>query len=527
MVEETQAVVDGAGVTTKQATTKTFYDAQGQVKEVRLPKPASATGEASDSASKTFTYDSAGNLKVQNIVGQGTTFFVYDNLNRLTQQIAPDPATGDSVNSAGNVVGLATSYAYDWIGSQTKVIDGTTSANTNTTVTGYDRLNHVTSVKDPEPAGDAISPYTTYGYDLYGNVQKENLRLNPDTYFTTTFIYDRLNRKVREYDENNEVTLTDLYAKNPDGSLKLDQKNSDGSLKWKYTGYTYDFAGNMLTLKDASDNVTTFTYDTHDRLLTEKNALGKTQTSTYDSVGRLWQLQDRKGRVRQFQYDNLDRQVSEQWLDASAVNGVSRTIVTTYDTAGNVHSQSDPDSTRTYTYDARGRLLTDSNAGTPGVPTLLLTYGYNDLDNVTSRTQTINGVLAISESYTYDHDNRLIDQSQFGSGLADKKVHYTYNTIGQFATITTSMNPAGSLTAQTVSTATYTYDNPHRLTKLEHTFGTTTLAKYEGQKGKARKGSGLIALEGQTLEKRPDPFLASPFWLLSCFLWSGIGTVVS
>ncbi|MFV0446151.1 MAG: hypothetical protein ACK5Q5_21450, partial [Planctomycetaceae bacterium] len=55
-----------------------------------------------------------------------------------------------------------------------------------------------------------------------------------------------------------------------------------------------------------------------------------------------------------------------------------------YDAVGNLLSAADAASTYTLTYDALDRLVTVDNLGTPSLPRLVLTYGYDVASRLTS-----------------------------------------------------------------------------------------------------------------------------------------------
>src|SRR5262249_9805345 len=91
-----------------------------------------------------------------------------------------------------------------------------------------------------------------------------------------------------------------------------------------------------------------------------------------------------------------------------------RTINTTYNTIGQVESVSDPDSTYTYTYDSIGRLsstdnggqLTSGQTGTPNIPRVVLTNGYDKNGNRTGLAASIGTALDFKNVYAYDDLNR-------------------------------------------------------------------------------------------------------------------------
>src|SRR2546425_850861 len=97
-------------------------------------------------------------------------------------------------------------------------------------------------------------------------------------------------------------------------------------------------------------------------------------TIGYEKAKQVPSINDRNARQRQFTYDPVNRETAEKWLDS--LNNVIRTISFGYDLAGKLTSASDPDSTYAFGYDNGNRLTTVNNSGTPGIPNVILTYGY-------------------------------------------------------------------------------------------------------------------------------------------------------
>ena len=124
------------------------------------------------------------------------------------------------------------------------------------------------------------------------------------------------------------------------------------------------------------------------------------------------------------------------------------------------------------TYDNRVRLKTASNAGTSGVPDVLLTYEYDDIGNVTSVTDSLGG----QNAYVYDALNRAIQIAQSGSSVNDKRVDFAYNNLGQFEAIDRYDDLTG---LQLVARTDYQYDELNRLDRLSHNNGTDDLAFYD------------------------------------------------
>jgi RHS repeat-associated protein len=302
-----------------------------------------------------------------------------------------------------------------------------------TTAYGYDVLDRLIATTDP------LGNTTTQTYDAVGNVLTTTDPLGE----VTKYGYDNNNRLVSTTDPNGDVTKS-----------------------------TYDAAGNLLAVTDPDSNVTSYAYDKLNRLGSDTNPLG-TRSYQYDAVGNLTSSTDRNGRTIQYGYDKLNRQTSETWLDGSGK--AVHTFAYVYDAAGQLTSASDSNSAYQFTYDAAGRATSRSNAGTPGEPAVVMTYGYDAVGNVLSRSDTIEGQAAGTTSFAYDALDRMTQVTQTGPGITDKRVDFAYDAAGELTGITRSSDLAGT---QVVATTGYTYDKAGRLTGLAHGHGTTTLAAY-------------------------------------------------
>ena len=168
-----------------------------------------------------------------------------------------------------------------------------------------------------------------------------------------------------------------------------------------------------------------------------------------------------------------------------------------YDNNGNLGLQKDNIAGRTtkYYYDMQDRLMRYdvSGSGYSGS----IQWGYDDLNNLTTQTHTLNGT-TYTESYSYDDDNRL-------TGITNGNVSstYSYDQLSRMNTlaakynntnvVTTSIgykNPSTTTTSSQVATwqtqtpnynktYTYTYDSRGNITAISDGTNTTTY-EYDG-----------------------------------------------
>ena len=115
--------------------------------------------------------------------------------------------------------------------------------------------------------------------------------------------------------------------------------------------------------------------------------MDRTRTYNYDKMGNLVKSIDRNGREIKYVYDDLNRNTTEIWLDNGG-QGIHQ-FDYVYNAASELISASDSNSSYGYAYDFAGRLISVDNAGTPTVPNVVFTYGYDEANNLTSVTDTI------------------------------------------------------------------------------------------------------------------------------------------
>ncbi len=60
---------------------------------------------------------------------------------------------------------------------------------------------------------------------------------------------------------------------------------------------------------------------------------------------------------------------------------------------------------------------------------------YNNVGNMLSIQDTINGLVSGTNSYSYDGLNRLIQLTQSGNEVREKRVDFAYNAMGQYISL--------------------------------------------------------------------------------------------
>ncbi|MEK6750329.1 MAG: SpvB/TcaC N-terminal domain-containing protein, partial [Pseudomonadota bacterium] len=328
---------------------------------------------------------------------------------------------------------------------------------------------------------DAAGNSTTRTYDALGRLAS----VTEATGDVTTYAYDTF-----DANGNNTQTITDPAGKqNIVVFNTLGQKISDknGDIRGK-NYYSYDANGNLQTQTDSKLQKITYTYDKLDRLYTKTYPNNAVVTNYYDDatvgtyrIGRLWKVTDGSGSTS-FSYDARGRKSQVDKTIRSDNTNYTYTTKSTYDSLDRVVDLTYPDnevvhhtyipqglsklSSTTYgidyltnvTYNAQNNLATQSfgngrvttydyydNASkgptsfrlrgisTPGLSTLPalqnLTFGYDNVGNITSTTDTIK---ANTASYTYDSLNRL-DLASSAATPAFSNDH-SYTNVGSMLT---------------------------------------------------------------------------------------------
>ena len=229
-----------------------------------------------------------------------------------------------------------------------------------------------------------------------------------------------------------------------------------------------------MPIADSVGNTTSYSYDAVNRVTTTTDPLLHSTTFAYNAAGEMTSETDRDGRVRNFGYDAVGRQTSENWLNS--LNQAIYTATYTFDAAGNLSSASDANSSNADSYDAANRLTSVDNLGTPGVPHVVLNYGYDVYNNRTSLSDSLGG----SASYTFDADHQLTGLSLTANRLT-ANAGLSYDAANRLTDVTRNLTSGGkTFTGSDTIQTTFSYDGSNRLTNITHSDATllTTLASY-------------------------------------------------
>jgi YD repeat-containing protein len=375
---------------------RTIYDISGRVQKViqnctestTNPVPPSGNWWECDGSTlndgtwnltTTYGYDARSNKTSETAPNGRLTTFVYDDADRLISRIDNDVASPN-----GPTEDVTTSFHYDDAGRQVAVKAplATTSANAVTRLlyNGEGRLwkeiRNCTDTGTTPPADPATctgagtadadtNVVTEYAYDDRGNktvVTAPDPSASGTQTVTTRYAFDADNRLCRVL-ENATVDLQTLA--DPCSTAVSGTASQNVS-----TRYTYDGAGNLVSMIDGRGKTTTYGYDAAGRMTSLTDANGKTVTYGYDALGR---------RIRQSNRVDPPLSNSVTWTHDGAGRLLTRTaagaatVTYTYDDNGNQLSASDGTRTITTTYDRPNRPLSVSVSNDAGAGT---TYSY-------------------------------------------------------------------------------------------------------------------------------------------------------
>lgn len=452
----------------------------------------------------TFTYDDHGNMLTEtDAAGRGSTF-TYDAFNKVTSATDPLGRTTSGVyDSQGNLTGFTNpagqtaTLSYDVHGRIVELTD----FNGNRTVYEYTAgMAPPTRIINPD---GTIREYVYLWNGQIVSITDENGEVQSNT-------YDHNGRLLTETDPQGNTTSYTynghlLISKTcPLGNITTyayDNANRIISQTDHLGGvatFTFDGNGNRLSITDPAGNTTRFAYDTMNRLAMKTDQLNRNTLYTYDPTGNLIELLDRNNRRRTFTYDALNQRVQEVWL-----NGVSTVNVIDFghDAVGNQSYVADHNSTLFFTYDAVNNLLGADNTGTPGLPSVELTYSYDGNGNRIS----VEDNLGVGVNSVYDSRNRLITRTWQGTGMVDPvRVDVAYNALGNRSSLDRFTNNFG---LDPVGSSAFSYDGLGRLTGLTHESinggGSFVVAGY----GYTYNAAGLLTFEvhhGQTFDYSYD-----------------------
>lgn len=437
------------------AVTHTFYDALGAPTKVEYPNGKNATTLNTFFGKPYQTKDETG---LYNHVA-------YDVAGR------PVKAISSALSTPNETTDPVTLKAYDEAGNIIRVRDPLG----NITESFYDARNRAVKVAAPEvvdalaPGQTVARPVTITAFDAAGRVTAVIDPLGN----TTRKFYDAAGRHIATVDARDQVSTTEYDAGGRITAV-VDAKGQRVTNTYDELGrlltttdaeeivnsFAYDAAGNRTRLTDGSNQSCTFEYDALNRLTRQVFANGDDWIYAYNAVNKISET-DPLGRTYIHQYDVRNR------LEKTYYSTFARDPV--HDAHGRIIKVTElgttADKTVEYTYDSRGRVLTEKSVG------VTHTYDYDKAGNRTAVTYADGRRIGTS----YDALNRpvtITDDNGTANDPTDNRVtKYGYDRAGRTVELVAAngqvtrntYDELGRLTARVLYRSTTQMDNAGRL----------------------------------------------------------------
>ncbi len=434
------------------------YSSSGAANNLLPISVSKGSGSGSLTATVALTFTPQGDLATVNGPLSGsvfTTTYLYDKDREQVGVIAPDPdGSGPLLSPAQR-----TSYTADGLVAETEV--GTVPSPSSWSsfnslsqeVLTYDIADQ--KISDAATSAGVTQNLTQFSYDAGGRVTCSVVRMNQANFGAApasacTLAPNGANGDDRvthnSYDADNHLTqVTQAYGT---------------SAAYNYVTSTYGANGEVLTVKDAQNNLTTTIYDGFVRASkvefpsTTQGAGTSDPTDyesyVYDSNSNVTTRRMRSGNSLTFTYDTLSRLSVKHWPTGGGGSDVyytydllNRTLSATYGSTSGAGVSA--------TYDALSRELTETSGG------LTMTFAYDLAGNRTRITWPD----TFYAGYAYDNDNRLTTVNENGA-VSGVGVLANY-AFGSQLTLTGVTRGNGASTS-------YAYDSAFRLNSIAQSF---------------------------------------------------------
>jgi len=455
-----------------------------------------------------------------NISNPASVNFEQCELTHKNEEISYYMGTGELIESnVRDVVDGAEQYVthmyyYDTENNTKRVVD----SEGNETVTYYDGLGREVKVKDifdnyhimeynrsSEGAGFKALSYfvpaddstvmeniVEYTYDRLGQTLSEKAyEAYPESFVETKYTYDLAGNVTSITDPNQNVSSFEYD--------KLNRCTKSINANGEATEQIYDNLGNIKKQIVSGDKLYQRKFDGEGKILSDTDNAGNSNTYTYNALGQPEELIDKDGRVTQLEYNNSGNNDAELKVNPNvSVSGKNYSYTTPfgaseiYEIEGKYNSSNNAYSARLseeqyVSYSPTGKLLEKTNRYTtatginvPFKPTSQ--YSYDALGNITLAFygcvyETTNNPYGFAVYYEYDK-NRISKVQLNGDGV--KNSSDSVNARYEFyddGKLKSVTYP--TLNDGSVLKSEYEYDGLSRLKKLTNSKGTAILSQYE------------------------------------------------
>ncbi len=377
-----------------------------------------------------FTYDTYGN---------NTSVSIGTDEQKITSS-ATYNNNSNSIATTTDTAGNVTTYQYNLFTNVLESVQYPGTLASDRTIYTYDEMLRVASVvvgESPE-----MGVWYTYTDDLLTELRSAS------TTYTLSYGDFALRSGIQI---GNRTLASYTYADRTNWLTSLDYGNGDG------VDYTYDSQGRITKEIFEDGDTVTYRYDNSGALATVRDsASGITVAYYYDFSDRLMKYVesgDNYSHIVGYGYDSINNPTSL----VETINGIQRTVTYAYDEDNRVTAVSDGTHSTHYTYDGYSRLsrqiakhldgnilTTDYTYRNPTEATtsgqvagithtatdysLTLTYTYDARGNILSVNDG-----TYTTSYEYNENNQLVRENDQAAG---KTWVYTYNQAGNLQTKT-------------------------------------------------------------------------------------------
>jgi len=351
------------------------------------------------------------------------------------------------VNST-NENGWKTQQIYDGLGrliTTERFLNGAPYANQTS---AYNGMNQATT------RTDALGNRFTYQYDAVGRISTTT---KPDGNSTWAF-YNTLASWARFSDEygNQRCAIYDRLGRLISVIEKADYNCQAGIV----TNYFYDLVGDLTKVTNANQQSTSYAYDNLKRLTQKSFADGTTEAYAYDNIGNAVKKVDQNGLNTLLSYDTLNRPTTISYC-GSQVTSQSYT----YDSNGNIVSLQNQNATVSYSYDARNRVLNETDSINPSTRQVV-NIGCSSAS--ASTTGGISRTYTVAFTYAGETVSTIAYPTTTGTSQ-DITVGYAYDTLGRVLNVT-------RLGTSTYYARTFTYYKNDQMKGFQ--FGNNLIANY-------------------------------------------------
>ena len=382
----------------------TRKDANGNVTEYTYsPAGHLLTKKDPEGGITTYAYNAAGQIEKMTDAAGNTTSYTRNLLgqvtavrNALEEEITFTYTANGQIETVTDALGSVTTYAYDAGGNLIRVTD----ALGNVTEYEYDAMNN--QIRECLSTGEEAACVTLYQYDQRGCMVRV---INPMAE-EQVYAYDGNGNPVTVTDEEgNETTVRYDLNNQPvelcygDGRQAVFRYNRRGELvemkDWNGTAVMeHDLLGRLTKVTDHNGNTTGYTYDAAGNRISIHYPDESVVNYTYDGNHRLTGVTDQNDAGTRYQYDPAGNLLSAVQPGSSAAytyNAVGKPVTVEY-RAGDGSFL-----TENLTYDGMGRIASADRQGSIDACTGKVSYGYDALGQLISCMKGQD-----TESYTYD-----------------------------------------------------------------------------------------------------------------------------